>query len=191
MITVSYYIMSDAIKCSNKHLQEYRKTINRYLLSKDIKDFSKYEVSIKHDNIFYNRWEYPGLPRLEQFNTATTPEKYVELRTRAMIIDIKATWDHIISKTLLHDMTRVLRQPLYFNAFGDLVDETYTDSYYIQYVESVHVQKPNTLLWEWIEARETIAINGLIRIGNVSVVKDRENTTGLVRLIYFYSIRHH
>ncbi len=36
-------------KCSLKQLEEYRNGVNDYLIRKNIKEFSKYEISIKDE----------------------------------------------------------------------------------------------------------------------------------------------
>ncbi len=45
-------------KCSTKHLEEYRNGVHEYLISTNIKDFSKYEISIKDNNLHFIKWEY-------------------------------------------------------------------------------------------------------------------------------------
>jgi hypothetical protein len=179
-------------KCSLKHLQEYKNTINQYLLAKGIKDFSKYEISIKEDNVHYSRWEYPNIDRLEQFTPITVNPKYMDLLARAIVLDIRGIWNNIITNTSLDDMRRRLETPLYINMYGDLVDENYRDEYVIYHIENFHVQKPN-FRWDWVVLNDTDTLGGIIVMGlnSINFVKDRPNCTGLLRFHFFYFHRNH
>ena len=44
--------------CSMKHFNEYKKHINRYLVSRGIKDFDKYEIGILNDELRFIKWDY-------------------------------------------------------------------------------------------------------------------------------------
>ncbi len=90
-------LRSGVAKCSIKHLEEYRNGIHEYLLSKNIKDFSKYEISIKDDKLHFNKWEYVGdrgvaIPQPTNVRAFPLPPKFVNVETRLIYIEIKNTY---------------------------------------------------------------------------------------------------
>ncbi len=70
-------------KCSLKHLEEYRNCINEYLISKNIKDFSKYEILIKESKLHFRKWEYPSnIPQPTNVIAKALSPKFVNVETR-------------------------------------------------------------------------------------------------------------
>jgi hypothetical protein len=48
-------------KCSLKTLKQYEKEIKKYLSSKGIQDFSRYDISISDNKLQFKKWDYEGI----------------------------------------------------------------------------------------------------------------------------------
>ena len=80
--------MSGIYKCNIEAGKEYEVTINEYLKSKGIKDFSKYEYNFKKDKLKFTKWDYPNIDKPKDIKPKTIQVNYHDLYPRVLKIKI-------------------------------------------------------------------------------------------------------
>ena len=80
--------MSGIYKCSIEAGKEYEVTINEYLKSKGINDFSKYEYNFKKDKLKFAKWDYPNIDKPKDVKPKTIPIHYLDLQPRILTIKV-------------------------------------------------------------------------------------------------------
>lgn len=116
-------------RCSSTDLKQYKKSINRYLKTKSINDFTKYEISIKSDGVHFIKWDYPNIEK-PTLTKITTPhiENFVDFYFRAIYFDV--------NKTPIRANTK-------YNARGEIVDEVDIDV--IESINDIEITTPSGL----------------------------------------------
>ena len=80
--------MSGIYNCSIEAGKEYEATINEYLKSKGIKDFSKYHISFDEDKLHFSEWDYPNIDKLIDKKPRPITINYQDLYPRLLTIKI-------------------------------------------------------------------------------------------------------
>ena len=105
--------------CSMKNIKEFKKHINKYLLSKGVKDFTKYEIGIANDELRFIKWDY-NIPKPDDVKPEPEIHNYEDLFSRNIIIDLE-----------LLDM----HKHRYFNVDGvEVGDSNENDGRYIYHI---------------------------------------------------------
>lgn len=137
------------LRCSRKHLEEYKNAIHVYLQSKNITDFSKYEISFKDGKLHYIRWEY-AIEKPVDITPIPKTVNYYDLYTRKIVLNIPENEE---------------TKPIRLNVDGERVSPNYVDRH------NRHVQKIIEAFeyvghWKLIESESIYSNNGVIVINN-------------------------
>jgi len=101
-------------KCSSKHLLEYKESINKYLKTHNINDFSKYTCHFSNDKLVIATWEY-SIPRpADTIQPIVIQPKYLDLQVRVIVVNVEN-----------------IAGTVYLNSIGNIVQENYTDDYHL------------------------------------------------------------
>ena len=134
-------------------MSEYQNGINEYLLSKNIKDFSKYKISFKQDILHFDKWEYT-VPK--PTNVARVPTKYphVEAYARVLYIEPKNSGTH------------------YINVNGEFVEESFRSNLIVEAILRTDIYRNNN--WEHIDLqRISISKSGIIVYPSPEIAKHK------------------
>lgn len=114
-------------KCSFEAGKFYKEIINEYLQKKGIEDFSKYSFYIKKDELVFDKWDYPGV---EKMNEKLLGAEHIEIPKNYIDLGIR-----LVSITILDK----LKFPTnYFNVDGKEIPPNYKDPFdrQVQYIIS-------------------------------------------------------
>jgi hypothetical protein len=164
--------MTTNSKCSAKHMNEFKESINKYLKTHNINDYSKYTCHISNDKLVIVTWEYENIPRppANTIQPIAIQPKYLDLQARVIIFSVEN-----------------IAETVYLNSIGNIVSENYIDDYYIEYIVCILVAinlGGGLNRYQWAEIRDTYAINGLIKISGTSKIS---TSTGKIRISFFFS----
>ena len=120
---------------SYEHLLVYKNIIKDYLKKKGITDFSKFKVALTHDKPHFLKWEYdtnivkPKIEYLEkEFKIDLSgPRRKLHLEIAFIYIDNSEIFKNAMRPSGGGIDSVKLKQPIYFNKNGDIVDPSLLD----------------------------------------------------------------
>jgi len=140
-------------KCSLEHLKQYQNGINEYLMTQNITDFTKYQVHIKDNELFYDKWDYSA-PKPSNVKEKTLHPLFVPVETRLIYMNIKANFSVIYINArgevfrnntdgAINDLTPL--NPVSFIRFNKCTEKIET----ILKTEYLELELNKPAVWKW------------------------------------------